>query len=163
MSLIYQVPANPNRSSSQGSTPGLLSQLPQQQQPSNNNRRKRRSGLYIGGKSDAKNYDKITNHWNVTHILNMTPAKETGVSAGVPNYFEKTSKLVYHRIPVYDVAMCSSELLQQADTIVNFIATGLCHGSVLVHCQRGISRSTTAVLFYLMRYVMILFNRLLIG
>lgn len=34
--------------------------------------------------------------------------------------------------------------------IVAFIASGLHYGSVLVHCQRGVSRSATAVLFYLM-------------
>lgn len=49
---------------------------------------------------------------------------------------------------MYDSA--TSDLLSHAPTVVSFISTALHHGSVLVHCQRGISRSTTAVLFYLM-------------
>lgn len=71
----------------------------------------------------------------------------------MPNFFENKSgggsKIVYRRIPVYDTA--TSDLLSQADGIVGFISSGLHHGSVLVHCREGVSRSTTCVIFFLMR------------
>ena len=73
--------------------------------------------------------------------------------AGVPNYFESSSKFIYRRIPVYDTPTIASDLKEAADEICSFIAKGLLRGSVLVHCQKGVSRSTTAVLMYLMRYV----------
>jgi hypothetical protein len=75
------------------------------------------------------------------------------LKTGVPNYFESSRAYTYKRIPVLDASTSSSDLLDKADEIVDFIASGLCHGSVLVHCQRGVSRSTTAVVLYLMRYV----------
>ena len=50
---------------------------------------------------------------------------------------------------MYDTA--TSDLLSQADAIVGFISSGLHHGSVLVHCKEGVSRSTTCVIFFLMR------------
>jgi protein-tyrosine phosphatase len=71
--------------------------------------------------------------------------------AGVANYFVKS--FVYKRIAVLDNPTSATDFLSLADSIVDFIVTGLCHGSVLVHCHHGVSRSTTAVLFYLMRYV----------
>lgn len=108
----------------------------------------RRPGIYLGGKADAKNKDKLLAR-NVTHVLNLTPSKETNIQAGVPNYFE--TSFIYKRVPVYDASTSVSVLLEAADSICSFIATALCHGSVLVHCQRGVSRSVTAVLFYLMR------------
>jgi hypothetical protein len=37
-----------------------------------------RPGLYLGGKVDAKDRDKL-NRWNVTHILNVTPPKQAGI------------------------------------------------------------------------------------
>ena len=37
-----------------------------------------RNRLYIGSRSDAKNRDKLQ-QWNVSHILNVTPAKDAGV------------------------------------------------------------------------------------
>lgn len=73
------------------------------------------------------------------------------LQAGVPNYFESSGRFVYHRIPVYDAALSASDILDAADDIVSFIGKGLLRGSVLVHCERGVSRSTTAVLMYLMR------------
>ncbi|GKY97420.1 hypothetical protein MPSEU_000700500 [Mayamaea pseudoterrestris] len=109
-----------------------------------------RSGLYIGGKDDAKNTDKLK-RWKVSHILNVTPVKQANIQAGVPNYFDKS--YIYKRIPVLDNPTSATDFLSHAESIVDFIATGLCHGSVLVHCQHGVSRSTTAILFYLMRRV----------
>mmetsp|Transcript_27367 Transcript_27367/g.38493 ORF Transcript_27367/g.38493 Transcript_27367/m.38493 type:complete len:228 (-) Transcript_27367:1151-1834(-) len=71
------------------------------------------------------------------------------VKSGVANFFESTRTFTYKRIPAYDSA--TSDLYSQADGIVGFISRGLCHGSVLVHCQHGVSRSVTCALFYLMR------------
>lgn len=99
---------------------------------------------------DAKSFSTLKQR-NVLRILNVTPAKEAGITAGVPNYFEhnKTSAIKYKRISVYDAS--TSDLLSYAQEVVNFISSGLHHGSVLVHCQRGVSRSATAVIFYLIR------------
>jgi len=99
--------------------------------------------------------------WNKSHphilgwssrILNVTPAKEQGITAGIPNYFENSSssKIRYKRIPVYDAS--TSNLLSHADEMVEFISNGLHHGGVLVHCQKGVSRSATAVVMFLMRW-----------
>ena len=122
----------------------------------------RRHGLYLGGKREAKSIEKLQ-QWNISHILNVTPTKEVSIQAGVPNYFEKKSTakgssktFVYKRIPIYDSSTSVSELETYANEIVDFISKGLYHGSVLVHCHQGISRSTTCVLLFLMRYVTIL-------
>ncbi len=83
-------------------------------------------------------------------ILNVTPAKEAGITAGVPNYFENTcGEIKYKRISIYDAS--SSDLLSHADEVVDFISNGLHHGGVLVHCQKGVSRSATAVIMFLVR------------
>lgn len=73
--------------------------------------------------------------------------------AGVPNFFEKSRRFVYKRIPVYDASTSAPQLESQAEEIASFISKGLFHGSVLVHCQHGVSRSTTCVVMYLMRCV----------
>ena len=114
----------------------------------------RRPGIYIGGKADAKNKDKLLAR-NVTHILNLTPPKEACIQAGVPNYFENSNtsreSFTYLRIPIYDASTSVTALQEAADSMCNFIGTALCHGSILVHCQRGVSRSVAAVLLYLIR------------
>ena len=113
-----------------------------------------RNNLYLGGKEDAKSLTKLQQR-NVRRILNITPAKEAGITAGVPNFFEGNKigpagfTIQYKRISVYDAS--TSDLLPHADEIVNFISNGLHHGSVLVHWQRGVSRSATAVMMFLIR------------
>lgn len=52
---------------------------------------------------------------------------------------------------MYDNA--TTNLLEHTQSIISFISNGLHYGSVLVHCQRGVSRSTTCVLFFLMNRV----------
>jgi len=49
---------------------------------------------------------------------------------------------------VYDTP--TTNLLLYAPQIVSFITKALNYGSVLVHCQKGVSRSAVAVIFYLM-------------
>lgn len=70
------------------------------------------------------------------------------LQAGVANYFESSGRFKYKRIPVYDAS--TSDLLSHSNAIVSYIATALIHGSILVHCQHGVSRSPTCVAFYLM-------------
>mmetsp|Transcript_47252 Transcript_47252/g.70318 ORF Transcript_47252/g.70318 Transcript_47252/m.70318 type:complete len:243 (-) Transcript_47252:156-884(-) len=108
----------------------------------------KRNHLFVGGKRDAKSKQFLSEN-GVTHILNATPAKEGGVKAGVANFFEKGGRFVYKRIPVYDNG--TSNLLDYANEAVKFVSAGLCHGSVLVHCQHGVSRSCTIAAFFLMR------------
>lgn len=116
-----------------------------------------RHSIYLGGKADAKNYEKLVNRWKIKHVLNCTPPKQTNIEAGVPNYFEKSNtqqqhqRLVYHRIPIYDSPTSLPELKAKHESeIIQFITKGLCHGNVFVHCSRGVSRSTTSVVLYLM-------------
>ena len=56
MSLIYTTPAS---AASAGSS-------------------KKRHSIYIGGKKDAKDRNKLE-RWGVTHILNMTPPKDSSL------------------------------------------------------------------------------------
>jgi protein-tyrosine phosphatase len=142
MSLVYQPPLSQPQKANTNASPKKLA----------------RPGLYVGGKADAKDLDKLIQR-NITHILNVTPAKETGIEAGVPNYFERSSSVTFHykRIPIFDSALAVSDLRDQTDTICDFIANALeCHqSSILIHCQQGVSRSVTAALLYLIRYVII--------
>jgi protein-tyrosine phosphatase len=121
-----------------------------------NGRHRLRHSIYLGGKTDAKDYAKLVNRWNISHVLNCTPPKQTNIEAGVPNYFKKPKlpdqkRLVYHRIPIYDSPTSLPDLQSEHESsIIKFVTKGLCHGNVLVHCSRGVSRSTTSVILYLM-------------
>jgi hypothetical protein len=43
----------------------------------------RRPGLYLGGKTDAKDSEKLQ-RWQVSHVLNMTPAKDSSIQVSSP-------------------------------------------------------------------------------
>ena len=67
-----------------------------------------RNNLYLSGKDDAKSLSKLQQR-NVRRVLNVTPAKVAGITAGVPNYFEGKVdpvgyKIQYKRIPVYSTS-----------------------------------------------------------
>jgi Dual specificity phosphatase, catalytic domain len=130
-----------------------------------------RPGIYIGDKNDAKNYPQLIQR-NITFILNVTPPKEACYKTGVPNYFEtqaptrttlssKSSSTTttpspsfhYLRIPIYDSAISMTQLYDSIPQICTFINQAILYHqtSILIHCQRGISRSVTVAILYMIR------------
>jgi protein-tyrosine phosphatase len=174
MSLIYQppIPTNGPLSSTTDHPVTPLSPPPPQRRP--------RPGLYVGGQTDAKDLSKLLAR-NITHIINVTPPKETCYRTGVPNYFEPrrthttttwndtsstatSTSLQYLRIPIYDNSTSVTELHASLDAIVSFIDQALLYRrtSILIHCQQGRSRSVTVALMYLIRYVVHVYTKLYI-
>ena len=98
--------------------------------------------LFLGGERNAHNHKELTYRTNVVGVLNM--------AWEVPNFFP--SEFRYLNVSISDD---SSESISDAfGEITEFIDA--CRqvrggGAVLVHCVQGISRSTSACLYYLMR------------
>jgi hypothetical protein len=77
MSLVYQTPAVTSASTATEKNKSHRRPPP------------RRHGLYVGGSADAKDLTKLQ-RWNVSHILNMTPTKDSGLQVGVIILFPLT-------------------------------------------------------------------------
>jgi len=93
--------------------------------------------LFISAKQCAHD-ERVINQLRIGSIVNCTQ--------DVKNLFEDTVK--YHRIPIDDSE--SEDILDQIPSALNFIEENL-PGGVLVHCQRGQSRSASIVIAYLMK------------
>ncbi|EDV28726.1 expressed hypothetical protein, partial [Trichoplax adhaerens] len=81
---------------------------------------------------------------NIAFVINVT--------ANLPNVFEhKRKDIKYFRIAVNDSSR--EDISKHFDTAFHFIELARLSGKgCLVHCQAGISRSTTIVVSYLMRH-----------
>eukprot|EP01040_Poterioochromonas_malhamensis_P009794 gene9794-10637_t len=109
------------------------------------------SYLYIGNKNHAKSM-KILQQNNIKYILNCTPKRSDDPENGCPNYYEKDIQkysIIYKRIPIYDNR--GENILPHLDTAYRFIEESRHYGNILVHCHKGISRSVSMVIGYLMR------------
>ncbi len=104
--------------------------------------------LYLGGKSDAKAKD-VLNELNIKYILNCTPQRTDDPEFGCPNFYQKEKSFVYKRIPIFDNK--GEDILTYMDAAFRFIEEGRHYGNVLVHCHKGVSRSASFVIGYLMR------------
>lgn len=104
--------------------------------------------LYLGGKQDAK-AKSLLQQLKIKYILNVTPPRSVDPESGCPSFFEKEKSFVYSRIPVFDNR--GEDLLQYMDQSFRFIEEGKHYGGVLVHCHKGVSRSSTFVIGYLMK------------
>ena len=104
------------------------------------------TGLYLGDRRDAKDRAALR-RLNVQSIVNCTPPKSEDPAAGCPSFFER--ELRYLRVPIYDSP--AEDAAQHFESVLDFIAGRLHHGGVLVHCNRGISRSVTFVMAHLMK------------
>ena len=106
------------------------------------------SYLYLGNKSAAKNKQLLIKH-KIKYVLNCTPTRTADPENGCPNYYEKERLFVYRRIPIFDNR--GEDMLSYMDLACSFIDEGQHYGNVLVHCHKGISRSASFVIGYLMR------------
>ena len=94
--------------------------------------------LFLGSGDQAGN-KIVMEHLGITHIVNITRER--------PNSFSDT--ITYHSIKVDDES--STKLIRYFPQIVEFIEEAIeDEGRVLVHCNLGVSRSSSAVLAYLM-------------
>jgi len=97
-------------------------------------------GLYLGNWFDAQNYTMLTTR-GISHVL--CAAGELG--ACFPKQF------TYKCVKASDHPSCN--LSTYFDSVADFINQAMTKGSgILVHCAAGISRSTTCLIAYLMKY-----------
>ena len=104
------------------------------------------SGLFLGDRKDAKDRAALR-RLNVQSVVNCTPPKSEDPAAGCPSFFER--ELRYLRVPIYDSP--AEDAAQHFESVLDFISSRLHHGGVLVHCNRGVSRSATFVVAHLMK------------
>jgi len=97
------------------------------------------SRLYLGNDVVAQDL-KLLKENKITHILNLT--------TNIPNKFEH---IVYKKIIMLDIE--SQNIRQYFDESFEFIDESLKNdnNSVLVHCNAGVSRSTSFIIAYLLQ------------
>lgn len=96
--------------------------------------------ILFQGRGDQATNQRIINTLNITHIVNISEHK---------NAFP--SKIKYLKLPLEDMA--STNLSHHFEKTSAFIDEALNNdGRVLVHCNLGISRSSTITLAYLMKF-----------
>jgi protein-tyrosine phosphatase len=106
------------------------------------------SYLYIGSKQDAKSLSTLQK-LNIKSVINCTPKRSDDPENGCSNYYEKSKQVVYCRIPVFDNR--GENILKYLDISYKFIEENRHYGNILVHCHKGISRSVSIVIGYMMK------------
>ena len=115
--------------------------------------------LWLGSFENANNpkeiYKKRTFDKSFSLIINVTQEPKLG---GCPNTF-KDDGIRYFRIPISDTLVNIHEYFDIFYDIIE--KERINNNNVLVHCEKGISRSPTLVISYLMRHLKISFEKAL--
>ena len=93
--------------------------------------------FFIGSQDAASNFKGLQEH-EISHILNVGGA----TVANLPH-------IIYKYMPILDTP--EFNIKDHFDDAILFVRKGLQSGSVLVHCNAGISRSSTVIVAYLMK------------
>lgn len=104
--------------------------------------------IWIGDAEDARDAAALRKH-NVKYILNCTPPRNNG---GVTNFHERDPYFSYCRLSMGDNA--TEHLASRLEEAWAFLERVRIRedGGVLVHCQQGVSRSSSMIIAYLMKY-----------
>jgi len=103
--------------------------------------------LYIGDESAARNTFYLKKV-GVSHVLNTAEGQSSG-TVDTNQKFYKPFNIKYKGLKLLDVSQANISI--HFTEISDFIDEGLQGGGkVLVNCQKGVSRSSSAVLAYLM-------------
>jgi len=96
-----------------------------------------RAGLYVGSKESSYNQQRLK-LIGVTHILIIS------------SYFQPPFPMDFNYLVVRGYDTYDQDLISHFDECYEFIEKGIGTG-VLVHCEAGISRSSTITVAYLMK------------
>lgn len=102
--------------------------------------------LYLGGMNNARNSQELK-HFGINAIING--AMELTINSEMKEKYDYTKFEWDDTIEFSNTKEFSESLEIVADTIHSKLKSGL---TVLVHCFAGISRSTSAILAYLIKY-----------
>jgi len=103
-----------------------------------------RNKLWIGNAESAKK--------NILFPSNIKAVISLG---SLYSQYTDLDNITYHRILIDDE---NCDIAQHFEPTITFIDTHIKDGGVLVHCQAGISRSTTICIAYLMKSVGLSFD-----
>lgn len=99
-------------------------------------------GLFLGNLTSATNMETLKTH-KITHILTLD-------SVPLPSHVQQVSFLTTKYVQISD--MPKEDILHHLDQCTEFISSALDKGeNILVHCYFGVSRSSTAVIAYMMK------------
>ncbi|KAH7463221.1 hypothetical protein PRIC1_001916 [Phytophthora ramorum] len=104
--------------------------------------------VFLGSRAHARDKEQLQ-RLRITHILNVTPPKKMDPVAGVPNFFEKDKAFTYRRCPIFDNK--AEDISGMLEGCIAFIDQAKYYGRILVHCNKGVSRSSSMVVAYLMK------------
>jgi len=97
--------------------------------------------LFLGNMKDASDIEALS-RLGIDHVLNVTAVSPT---------YQMSSKITYKQLPAADNGY--QNLKQYFDEAFEFIDKAKnCGGSVLIHCQAGVSRTPTIAVAYLIKY-----------
>ena len=96
--------------------------------------------VFIGNAENARNLNWLQKH-KISHIVNAT--------VEVPNYY--ISRFSYHNMNMIDLPIQSlSPKIQKAYTYINNALENP-YNRVLIHCNAGVSRSSSTLIYFLMK------------